>query len=230
MIPWTASRQASLSFTLSWSLLKLMSIEAVIPFNHLILCCHLLLLPSSLSESAFHIMWPKYWSFFISPSNEYSGMISFRIDWFDLLAVQGTFKSLLWHHNSKASILQCSAVFMVELSICIFTLRFTMFKRQEAQIWVMQNQSFLYHWSPVLKTSEHRFPVHLHKVFSFSFFSLLEFTRDPLALFPCSFLTTIFLKGLFISFVSWQTQGMCWTRGIPWYKQQIDLKEFIVWK
>ena len=87
----------------------------------------------SLSESAFHITWPKYWSFCISPSNEYSGMISFRIVWIDLLAVQGILKSILQHHSSKASILQCSAAFMVELSICIFTLRFTMFKRQEAR-------------------------------------------------------------------------------------------------
>ena len=118
--PWTAARQASLSFTISQSLLKLMSIELVIPSNHLILCCSLLLLPSIFpsnrvfsSESALHIRWPKYWSFSISPSNKYSGLISFRMDWFDLLAVQGTLKSLLQHHNSKASILQHSAFFMV---------------------------------------------------------------------------------------------------------------------
>ena len=118
--PWTAVCQASL-FTNSWSLLKLMSIELVMPSNHLILCCPLLLLPVIFprirvfsSESV--IRWPKYWSFSISPSNEYSGLISFRIDWLDLLAVQGTLKSLLQHHSSKASILQCSAFFMVQLS------------------------------------------------------------------------------------------------------------------
>ena len=112
--PWAAARQASLSFTNSWSLLKLMSIESVMPSNHLILCHLLLLLPLIFpsirvfsNESVLHIRWPKYWSFSfrISPSNEYSGMISFRIDWFDLLAVQGTLKSLLQHHSSKASIL-----------------------------------------------------------------------------------------------------------------------------
>ena len=105
--PWTAACQASLSF-ISWSLLKLMSIESVMPSNHLILCHPLLLLPSVFpsirvfsNESGLHIRWPKYWSFCfsISPSSEYSGMISFRIDWFDLLAVQGTLKSLLQHHS-----------------------------------------------------------------------------------------------------------------------------------
>ena len=110
--------------TTSLSLLKLMSIESVMPSNHLILCCPLLL-PSILpsirvfsNESVLHIRWPKYWSFSfsISPSNEYSGLISFRIDWLDLFAVQGTFKSLLQHHSSKVSILQCSAFFMVQLS------------------------------------------------------------------------------------------------------------------
>ena len=107
----------------SQSLLKLMSIELVMPSNHLILCHPLLLLTSILpsirvssSESVLHIRWPKYWSFSISPSNEYSGLISFRIDWFDLLAVQGTLKSLLQHHSSKASILRCSVFFMVQLS------------------------------------------------------------------------------------------------------------------
>ena len=121
--PWTAARQASLSITNSWSLLKLMSIESVMPSNHLILCCPLLLLPSILpsimvfsNESALHIRWPKYWSFSFSPSNEYSGLTSFRIDWFDLLAVQGTLKSPLQYHSSKPSILQCSAFFMVQLS------------------------------------------------------------------------------------------------------------------
>ena len=123
--PWTAARQASLSITNSRSLLKLMSIESVMPSNHLILCHPLLLLPSIFpsirvfsNESALHIRWPNYWnfSFNISPSNEYSGLISFRIDWLDLLAVQGTLKSLPQHHSSKASILQCSAFFMVQLS------------------------------------------------------------------------------------------------------------------
>jgi len=116
--PWTAACQASLSITNSWSLLKLMSIELVMPSNHLILC-HPLLLPPSIfpsirvfsNESVLHIRWPEYgsFSFSISPSSEYSGMISFRIDWFDLLAVQETLKSLLQHHSSKASILRCSA-------------------------------------------------------------------------------------------------------------------------
>ena len=111
--PWTAAHQASLSITISWSLLKLTSIESVMPSNHLILC-RLLLLPPSIflsirvfsNEPALHPRWPNYWSFSfsISPSNEYSGLISFRIDWFDLLAVQGTLKSLLQHHSSKASI------------------------------------------------------------------------------------------------------------------------------
>ena len=122
--PWTAARQASLSITNSQSLLTLMSIESVIPSSHLILCLPLLL-PSIFpsirvfsNESLFHIRWPKYWSFSfsISISNEYSGLISFRMDWLDLLAVQGTLKSLLQHHNSKASILQCSAFFTVYLS------------------------------------------------------------------------------------------------------------------
>ena len=120
--PWTAARQDSLSITNSWSLLKLMSIELVIPSNHLILCCPLLLLPSIFpsirvfsNESALHIRWLKYWhfSFSISPSNEYSGLISFRMDWLDLLAVQVTLNSLLQHHRSKASILWHSAFFMV---------------------------------------------------------------------------------------------------------------------
>ncbi|KAB0336474.1 hypothetical protein FD754_025646 [Muntiacus muntjak] len=115
--PWTAALQASLSNTNSHSLLKLMSIESVMPSNHLILCRPLLLPPSILpsikvfcNESALHIKWPKYWSFSfsISPSNEYSRLISFRMDWLDLLAVQGTLKSLLQHHSSKASILERS--------------------------------------------------------------------------------------------------------------------------
>ena len=116
--PWTAAHQASLSFTISRSLLRLMTIELVMSSNHLILC--LILLPSFFpsirvfsNESVLRIKWPKYWSFSTSPSNEYSGLISFRIDWFDLLAVQGTFKSLLQHHSSKASILRC--FFLVQL-------------------------------------------------------------------------------------------------------------------
>ena len=123
--PWTVARQASLSIISSRSLLKLMFIELVMPSNHLILCHPLLFLPSIFpsirvfsNQSVLHIRWPKYWSFSfnISPSNEYSGLISFRMDWLDLLAVQGTLKSLLQHHNSKASILQCSAFFIVQLS------------------------------------------------------------------------------------------------------------------
>ena len=123
--PWTAARQASLSITNSRGLLKLMSIESVMPSNHLILCCPLLLLspiPPSIrvfsNESALHIRRPKYWSFSfnISPSNESSVLISFRIDWFDLLAVQGTLKSLLQHHSSKALILWHSAFFTVQIS------------------------------------------------------------------------------------------------------------------
>ena len=123
MTLWTAARQAYLSFTISQSLLKLMSIESVMPSNHLILCHPLLLLPSIFpsirvfsNESVLRIRWPKYWSFSIRPSNEYSGLISFRIDWFDLHAVQGTLKSLFQHHSSKASILWCSAFLMVQLS------------------------------------------------------------------------------------------------------------------
>ena len=122
--PWTAALQARLSSTISWSLLRFMSIESVMPSNHLILCCSLLLLPSVFpsirvfsSESSLHIRWPKYWTFnfSISPSSEYSRVISFKIEWFDLLAVQGTLKSLLQHHSSKASILQFSVFFMVQL-------------------------------------------------------------------------------------------------------------------
>ena len=123
--PWTAACQASLSITNSWSLLKPISIESVIPSNHLILC-HPLLLPPSIfpsvrvfsNELTLRIRWPKYWSFSfnISPSNEYSGLISFRMDWLDLLAVQGALKNLLQHHSSKASILRCSAFFIVQLS------------------------------------------------------------------------------------------------------------------
>ena len=122
---WTTAHQGSLSITNSQSPPKLMYIESVMPSNHLILCRPLLLLPSIFpsirvfsNESALNIRWPKYWSFSlnISPSNEHSGLISFRIDWFDLPAVQGTLKSLLQHHSSKASILQSSAFFIVQLS------------------------------------------------------------------------------------------------------------------
>ena len=123
--PWTAARQSSLSITNSRTLLKLMSIKLVMPSNHLILCHSLLLLPSIFpsirvfsNESVLCMRWPKKWSFSfsISPSNEYSGLISFRMDLLDLLAVQGTLKSFLQHHNWKASILQCSVFFVVQLS------------------------------------------------------------------------------------------------------------------
>ena len=116
--PWTAACQASLSFNISWSLLKLMSIESMMPSNHLILCYPLLLLPSVFPS----IRWPKYWSFSISPFNKYSGLISFSIDWFDLLAVQRTLKNLLQHHSSKVLILWCSAFFMVQLSHLYMTI------------------------------------------------------------------------------------------------------------
>ena len=112
--PRPPARQASQTFAISWSLLKLMSFESVMPSSHLLLCRPLLLLPSVFpsirdfsNELALHIRWPKYWSFSISPSNEYSGLIFFRVDWFELLVVQGTLKSLLQHHSSKASVLQC---------------------------------------------------------------------------------------------------------------------------
>ena len=123
--PWTAAHQVSLSITNSWSLLKLMSIKLVMSSNHLILYHPLLLLPSIFpsirvfsNESVLHIRWPKYWSFrfSISPFNEYSGLISFRIDWLYLLAVQGTLKSLLQHHTSKASFLRRSTFFIVQIS------------------------------------------------------------------------------------------------------------------
>ena len=129
---WTAANQASLSFIISWSLLKIMSIKSVMLSNHLILCRPFLLLLSTFpsirvfsNESALHLRWPKYWSFSISLSNEYSGLISFRTDWFNIRAVQGTLdsvvlektlKSFLQHHSSKASILWCSAFFLVQLS------------------------------------------------------------------------------------------------------------------
>ena len=125
MTPWTAAHQASLATTNSWSFLKLMSIESVMPSNHLILC-HPLLLPPSIfpsirvlsNESVLHIRWPKHWSFsfIISPSYEYSGLISFRNDWLDLLVVQGTLKSRIQHHSLKESFLRHSAFFIVQLS------------------------------------------------------------------------------------------------------------------
>ena len=123
--PWTAALQSSLSITNSWSLLKLRYIESVMPSNHLVLCHPLLLLPSIFAsirifsnESVLHIRWPKNWhfSYSINPSKEYSGLISLRMDWFDPFTVQGTLKSLLQHHSSKASILQHSAFFIVQLS------------------------------------------------------------------------------------------------------------------
>ena len=123
--PWTAAHQACLSSTVSWSLLKFMSSEQVMPSNHLILCCPFLLLPSSFpsirvfsSELSLYIRWPKYWrfKFSISPPNEYVGLISFRMDWLDLFAVQGTLKSLPQYHSPKASILWCSAFLTVQLS------------------------------------------------------------------------------------------------------------------
>ena len=140
--PWTAALQASLSITNSRSLFKLMSIESVMPSNHLILCHPLFLLPSIFAsirvfsnESVLCMRWPKYWSFSfsISPSNEYSGLISFRMDWLDLLAVQGTLKSLLQHHSSKASILQRSAFFTVKLYRTNFTSIFNYFRWQKCK-------------------------------------------------------------------------------------------------
>ena len=131
MTPWTVACQASLSFTISRSLLKLTSIELVMPSHYLIFCLPLLLLPSVFpsirvfsNESALCLQWPKYWSFSFStsPSNVYSGLVSFRMDWFDLLAVQRTLKSLLQHHSLKASILWHSAFFMVQLSYLYMTI------------------------------------------------------------------------------------------------------------
>ena len=123
MTPWTAAHQASMSLTISKRLLKLMSTESMMPSSHLILCHPLLFLPLVFprirvfsNESALCIRWPKYWSFMFSPFNEYSELISFKIDWFGILAVQGTLKSLLQHHTLKVSIFGCSAFFMVQLS------------------------------------------------------------------------------------------------------------------
>ena len=121
--PCTAAHQASLSFTVSRSLLRLMSIDSVMPPIHLILCHPILLLPSVFPsikvfpyESPLHVRWPNYWSFSIRPSREYSGLISFKIDWFNLLVIKRTLKNILQHHSSKASVLQCSAFFMVQLT------------------------------------------------------------------------------------------------------------------
>ena len=136
--PWTAARQASLSITNSWSLPKPMSIESVMPSNHLILCHRLLLLPPIppsirvfSNESALHIRWPKYWSFsfIISLSNEHPGLISFRMDWLDIFAVQGTLKSLLQHHSSKASILLRLAFFIPFSLGCNFYIIFLELKK-----------------------------------------------------------------------------------------------------
>ena len=137
--PWTAAHQVPLSSTTSQSLLKFMSIELVMLFNHLVLCCLLLLLPSVLpsirdfpSESALHIRWPKYWSFSFSISPSNSGLIFFCIDWLDLLAVQGTLKSLLQHHDSTESILRHSTFFMVQLSHLYMTTGKTMCESHSA--------------------------------------------------------------------------------------------------
>ena len=152
--PWTAAHQAFLSISNSRSFLKLMSIESVMPSNHLILCHALLLLPSIFpsvrvfsNESVIRIRWPKYWSFSfsISPSNEYSGLISFRSDWLDLLAVQGTLKSLLQHHSSKASIPQCSAFFIVQFSHLYMTTGKTL---------ALTTQTFVGKVSPLLLFNE----------------------------------------------------------------------------
>ena len=138
--PWTAASQASLSFTISQSLLKLMSIESVMPANHPILYRPLLL--SSISSirlfpmSRLCIKWPMDWSFSLSPHKEYSGLISFRIDWFDIMAIQGTLKNLLQHHSLKASILRCSAFFMVQLSHPYMTTR----KTTVLTIWTFVNK------------------------------------------------------------------------------------------
>ena len=152
MTPWTAAGQVSLSITNSWSLPKPMSIETVMPCNHLILCHPLLLLPSIVpsirvfsNESAHHIKWPKYWSFSfnISPSNEHPGLISFRMDRLDLLAVQGTLKCLLQHHSSKASVLRCSAFFTVQLSHPYMTIGKTIALTRRTFVGKVTSLSFL---------------------------------------------------------------------------------------
>ena len=156
--PWTAAYQASLSFTISQSLLQLTSIELVMLSNHLILSCPLLLLPSIFptirvfaNESALQIRWPKFWSFSISSSNEYSGLISFRIDWFDFLAIQGTLKSLLQHHSVKASILQSSTFFTVQLShLCVTTGRAIAWT-----LWIFASKVVSLLFKSLLTTSSH---------------------------------------------------------------------------
>ena len=168
MTPWTPACQASLSFTISWNLLKLMCMESVIPSNHLIFCCPLLLLPLNLSQlqglfqwvcSSHQVAKVLSFSFSISPSYEYSGLISFRIDWFDLLAVQGTLKSLLQYHSSKASVFWCSGFFMVQLS--------TQLILHPACIWVYTE---LTQWHPESK-------LHSNLRDLLSIFSLLERLR-----------------------------------------------------
>ena len=163
MTPWTAACQASLSLTISQSLPKFMSIELVMLSNHPILYCPLLLLPSTFpsvrvfpNESALCIRWPKYWSFNfnISLSNEYSGLISFRIDWFDLLATQGTLKSLIQHHSLKASILQSSAFFMVQLSHPYMTTGKTMALTQVSSLqWLSCVRLFVTPWTAACQAS-----------------------------------------------------------------------------
>ena len=152
--PWTAALQSSLSFTISWSFLKLMSIESSMPSNHLVLCHPFLLLPSFFPSmrvfsngSTLCIRWPKYWSlsFSINPSNEYSGFISFRIDYFDLLAVQGALRSLLQHHSSKASILHFSASFIIQISHLYMTTGKTIALGPDAMILVLWMLSFNCH-------------------------------------------------------------------------------------
>ena len=154
-IPWTAARQASLSITNSWSSPKPMSIESVMPSNHLILCRPLLLLPSIFpsfrvfsNESALHIRWPKYWSFSfnIRPSNEHPGLISFRMNWLDLLAVQGTCKSLLQHHSLKASIPWRSAFFIVQLSHPYMTTGKTIALTRRIFVWNHDSCLILHQW------------------------------------------------------------------------------------
>ena len=153
--PHIAAHLAPLSFTVSWNLLKLMSIESVMPSNHLMLCHPLCLLHSIFpnirvfsNELALHIRWPKYWSFSfsISPFSEYSGLISFRMDWFDLLAIQGTLKSLLQHYHSKSSILQCSAFFMVQLSHPYMTTGKTIALIIQKTLSRHSHYSPLFHW------------------------------------------------------------------------------------
>ena len=151
--PWTAAHKASLSISNSWSLFKLMSIESVMPSNQLILCHSLPFPPSILpsirafsNESVLLIRWPKYWSFSfsISPFNEYSELISFRMDWLDLLAIQGTLKSLLQHHSSKASILQHSAFFIVQLSHPYMTSGKTVALTRQTFYWQSNVSAFKY--------------------------------------------------------------------------------------